>query len=377
MEPLCPHCHQPMPEKQKRPRDDAPTQHEPTTSSTDTSSSATTRPTSATRQLLPPFVEHYAPYTGRQLTSVASRQVQACAEQWDRYYRQNTINGYKDRHYLLREFSELQLALELLRSTRTTEKDVVHDAPTTATATVSRHHQNEAVTLVEIGCGVGNAMIPIIDEFSDVPVSDFTAYGFDISKVAVDLLQEKIRLSPSTLGGGRLTAIPHDLADYELPFSQAFIREPIRFGTIIFVLCSVPVPKQQIFVDRVARLIAPGGFVFVRDYCIGDLAQARFAEGKRFAPPSASSSLSTREPSGDEEGTPAAPSTQASSSTYLRSNGTLSHFFSVESLTRLFLNTGRFRVVQAVEVDRVAENRRAGAVMNRKFVQARFERLKD
>jgi methyltransferase-like protein 6 len=365
MEPLCPHCHQPFPAKPKRPRDDGQCQEESATSALTSSNCTSTK--RSQQQLLPPFVEHYAPYTGGQLTSVASRQVKACAEQWDRYYRQNSINGYKDRHYLLREFTELQAALEVLKG----RAGMVTTCENANIAAPAQQVNADAVTFVEIGCGVGNAMIPIIDEFADIPLRDFKAYGFDISKVAVDLLQEKIRQSPTTLGSGRLTAVPHDLADYELPFSEEFIRSPIRFGTIIFVLCSVPVPKQQVFVDRVARLIAPGGVVFVRDYCVGDLAQARFTEGKRFAPAIASSSPAAST-SVDE-----AASSAALSSTYLRSNGTLSHFFTVESLTKLFVNTGRFRVLQAVEVDRVAENRRAGAVMNRKFVQARFERLQN
>lgn len=342
---VCPHCHQPMPSSGgKRPREETLVVPRPSGNR-------------GTATLLPVIVPDYAPYTGGQLLSVASRQVRACAQQWDRYYTHNTVNGYKDRHYLLREFAELHNALEALRHPNRQGGGVVM-----------------AVSVAEIGCGVGNAIIPILEEYADVSTGEFVAYGFDISKVAVDLLRQKILQAPTTLGGGRLTAIPHDLAEHDLALGgeECLLPGPVRFGTIVFVLCSVPVPKQQAFVDRVADIIAPGGYVFVRDYCVGDMAESRFAEGGRFAPSSATAECAPEDASSSSE---AGTSSSLTSSTYLRSNGTLSHFFTVESLTKLFIRTRKFRVVQAVEVDRVTENRRAGAVMHRKFVQARFERL--
>lgn len=313
----------------------------------------------ATKQLVelpPPIVQHYAPYTSGQLLSVPERQMKACADQWDRYYRNNTVNGYKDRHYLTREFTELRERLEAAR-----QRLITSGGGSSSPTTIAKDAGASVVELIEIGCGVGNAVIPMLEEYSDLG-SAFVAFGFDISAVAVDLLRAKV--AENTLIRGRLVAIPHDLAEADLMVPGPLLAHPVALGTIIFVLCSVPVPLQQAFVHRVASLIAVGGTVFVRDYCAGDLAEHRFVAGKRFAP-SAATSARTAVPEVD---TP-------SPSTYLRSNGTLSHFFTVDSLTRLFLNTQCFQVLDATVMERSVDNRREGLTMSRKFVQARFLRV--
>jgi methyltransferase-like protein 6 len=58
------------------------------------------------------------------------------------FYKHNTTNFYKDRHYLLREFSELATGLKA--------------------ATPDRR-----VTLLDLGCGVGNAFWPVIEQHGD------------------------------------------------------------------------------------------------------------------------------------------------------------------------------------------------------------------
>jgi len=56
---------------------------------------------------------------------------------WDNFYKNNTTNFYKDRHYLTREFSELSDALT--------------------------HLKTEFITLLDLGCGVGNAFWPLVE----------------------------------------------------------------------------------------------------------------------------------------------------------------------------------------------------------------------
>lgn len=64
---------------------------------------------------------------------------------WDIFYKQNTTNFYKDRHYLRREFSELAKKLDSLQ-------------------------KGEEVTLLDLGCGVGNAFYPLIETFGMPPL---------------------------------------------------------------------------------------------------------------------------------------------------------------------------------------------------------------
>ena len=68
---------------------------------------------------------------------------------WDIFYKQNTTNFYKDRHYLAREFVELSHHLELIKETNRSEEKVV---------------------LLDLGCGVGNAFWPLVETFGMPPL---------------------------------------------------------------------------------------------------------------------------------------------------------------------------------------------------------------
>ena len=65
---------------------------------------------------------------------------------WDDFYKHNTTNFYKDRHYLSKEFPELSKALDLQKDTQ------------------------EKVTLLDLGCGVGNAFWPLVEAHSSPPL---------------------------------------------------------------------------------------------------------------------------------------------------------------------------------------------------------------
>ena len=65
---------------------------------------------------------------------------------WDIFYKNNTTNFYKDRHYLAREFKELADALKISKDT------------------------SDMVTLLDLGCGVGNAFNPLIEKFGMPPL---------------------------------------------------------------------------------------------------------------------------------------------------------------------------------------------------------------
>ena len=67
---------------------------------------------------------------------------------WDIFYKQNTTNFYKDRHYLAREFTELSHKLEESKKSESTEP----------------------VVLLDLGCGVGNAFWPLVETFGMPPL---------------------------------------------------------------------------------------------------------------------------------------------------------------------------------------------------------------
>lgn len=82
---------------------------------------------------------------------------------WDLFYKRNTDHFFKDRHWLTREFPELLQ--------ESSSKDVcVGD--------------KQPLTLLEAGCGVGNAVIPLLEENSNLYV-----YACDFSPRAIELIK--------------------------------------------------------------------------------------------------------------------------------------------------------------------------------------------
>lgn len=64
---------------------------------------------------------------------------------WNKFYQRNTTNFFKDRHYLLQEFSELETASK----------------------------SESEITLLDVGCGVGNALFPLCSEIPHLKVNGF------------------------------------------------------------------------------------------------------------------------------------------------------------------------------------------------------------
>ena len=85
----------------------------------------------------------------------------------------------------------------------------------------------------------------------------------------------------------------------------------------------------------------------VRDYCAEDLAQKRFGVDKR---------VDTHE------------------NTYARSNGTLSHFFTLEEFVSLFRRHG-FEPIDVRVVERQVANRKELVVMERRWLHGRFRKI--
>ncbi|KAF4730012.1 hypothetical protein FOZ62_011148, partial [Perkinsus olseni] len=82
---------------------------------------------------------------------------------WDLFYKRNKTNFFKDRHYLVTEFGEVARSDSFLGS-------------------------KETGLLVEIGCGVGNAVIPLAEACPNLSI-----LATDCSSVAIGLLDERLK----------------------------------------------------------------------------------------------------------------------------------------------------------------------------------------
>ncbi|KEG15040.1 methyltransferase like 6 [Trypanosoma grayi] len=277
----------------------------------------------------PPFVEDYRPYTGRQLARVLEGRA-THKHHWDLYYRNNTVNGYRDRHYIIREFHELREALDGLKQAVAAP---LHD-----------------VVWMEAGCGVGNALLPILEDYDDTV--GWRIVGFDISSVAIALLQEKRAALPAQQQR-KLSVQVLDPVEEDIPIAGAssvcrrpLAKEPVDFVSMIFVLCSIPVEHHLLVLRRVAACMKEGGIFFFRDYCVTDHAERRFSSNRLV-----------------EE------------NTFARTNGTLSHFFTATEVRRLF-EAAELDVVELSVVEREVLNRKEGVNLQRRFLQGRFRKAK-
>lgn len=121
-------------------------------------------------------------------------------------------------------------------------------------------------------------------------------------------------------------------------------EQSVDLLSCIFVLSAIPPEKQAQAVQNLARVTRPGGYVLFRDYGEGDQAQRRFKSPAKIT-----------------------------DKLFVRQDGTLSYFFSLPELQRLFDAEG-FDVVSTEEVRKETVNRREGKVFARVFVQGKFRR---
>lgn len=122
---------------------------------------------------------------------------------WHKFYRRNTTNFYKDRHYLH------LICKELL------------DQPSGAT---DFNH------MLEVGCGVGNAVLPLLELNNRLFV-----HCIDFARSAIELLRSNPLIAST---GNRLIADVCDVVRDDLPATVPLGR--VDVVTCMFVLSALP-----------------------------------------------------------------------------------------------------------------------------------------
>ncbi|WFD37004.1 hypothetical protein MCUN1_003896 [Malassezia cuniculi] len=246
---------------------------------------------------------------------------------WDKFYKAHADRFFKDRHWTDREFDELK-------------------APDGDS--LEAELASGAFVLLEVGCGVGNTVYPLLEKNAALKV-----HCCDFSPRAVEMVKAHPAYNADTVN-----AFVYDLSEASTASLLSNLRPdwpPVSVLSLIFVLSAIP-PQQHVAVVRaLVHAIPVGSSIVFRDYARGDLAQLRF-HTKRDAQWAEPSLLS------DEH------------DWYRRGDNTMAYFFTPQEVTHIAEAVGGLEG-EAREVVKVNTNRRTGAVMVRRFVQARWKRI--
>ncbi|XP_032664804.1 tRNA N(3)-methylcytidine methyltransferase METTL6 [Odontomachus brunneus] len=223
---------------------------------------------------------------------------------WDLFYKRNDTRFFKDRHWTTREFQEL-LSFGGVES------------------------QN---VLLEVGCGVGNFIYPLIEDglkYSKI-------FACDLSTRAIELLKSHTLFNPATMRAFH--------ADITLKNCFSEIDCSVDIATLIFVLSAIHPDKFRKVAENIYNVLGNGGILLFRDYGLYDMAQLRFKPGHKI-----------------------------SENLYMRQDGTRSYYFSVEEVTNLFESVG-FQTLNCDYIQRRTVNLKENIDVPRIFVQAKFKK---
>ncbi|XP_034409146.1 tRNA N(3)-methylcytidine methyltransferase METTL6 [Cyclopterus lumpus] len=161
---------------------------------------------------------------------------------WDLFYKRNTTNFFKDRHWTTREFEELK---------------------------ARREFESQRLVLLEAGCGVGNCIFPLLEDDRHIFV-----YACDFSPRAVEFVKKNPLYCPE-----RCSAFQCDLTSDDL--RENVPQGSVDIVTLIFVLSAVHPDKMTLALQNISRVLKPGGVVLFRDYGLHDHAMLRFKAGSK------------------------------------------------------------------------------------------------
>ena len=156
---------------------------------------------------------------------------------WEKFYKFNKTNFFKDRHYILEEFLEL------------------------------KNDKRDKITLLDMGCGVGNSFYPLITRLPNLYVN-----AFDFSKRAVNMAKTHPMYEKEK---HRINLYDLDLVKDEIP------NKNNDYGILMFVLSAIKPEEHEKVIEKISKVINKDGILYFRDYARYDMAQIRFAKRKK------------------------------------------------------------------------------------------------
>ncbi|CAL4222888.1 unnamed protein product [Meganyctiphanes norvegica] len=306
------------------------------------------------------------------------------ANKWDVFYGIHQNRFFKDRHWLFTEFPELaphlahtftvklnkdgtpqneenseikvgeEISMDDVNATKPTEiinaegsKNQNESEKEDITATDKLNELTESQNnedypgysskfrILEIGCGVGNTVFPILETNND---PGLFVYCCDFSSTAIDIVKET-----KDYNAKRCRAFVCDITLSE--WAEApFPENSLDIIICIFVLSALDPAKLQSTVNKLASYLRPGGMILFRDYGRYDLAQLRFKKGRCLG-----------------------------EHFYARGDGTRCYFFTQDDVDKLMTGAGLEKVQNLVD-RRLQVNRGKQLTMYRVWVQAKYRK---
>ncbi|XP_006866755.1 PREDICTED: methyltransferase-like protein 8-like [Chrysochloris asiatica] len=295
---------------------------------------------------------------------------------WDMFYKIHKNKFFKDRNWLFREFPEI-LPVDQRATEKAKELSSNHVKTSVANCfstmpEVKNHYKktfgssdgqsragndcsnqdseehrkeplkmelfpgsNATFRILEVGCGAGNSVFPILNILQNVPRSFL--YCCDFASEAVELVK-----SHSFYRAAQCSAFVHDVCDDGLPYP--FPDGILDVILLVFVLSSVHPDRMQSVINRLSKLLKPGGMLLFRDYGRYDKTQLRFKKGCCL-----------------------------SENFYVRGDGTRAYFFTKGEVHNMFCKAGLDEKQNLVD-RRLQVNRKKQVKMHRVWVQGKFQK---
>jgi SAM-dependent methyltransferase len=152
-----------------------------------------------------------------------SQYISKASMYWHNFYKRNSDHFYKDRHYLHIVFPELMPEDDKLRHS------------------------------LEVGSGVGNAILPLIEMCNNLHVN-----AIDFASSAISILKNH----PIALRTNRVTASVCCVVNDSLPVSPS----TMDFVLCMFVLSAIDPEHHLGVIAKLAKALKPGGKLLLRDY---------------------------------------------------------------------------------------------------------------
>ncbi|XP_018424502.1 PREDICTED: methyltransferase-like protein 2 [Nanorana parkeri] len=251
---------------------------------------------------------------------------------WDDFYTIHENRFFKDRQWLFTEFPELSPSGRSHPDSAENQRMDFRQE----TGNVDKVYPGSSASyrLLEVGCGVGNTVFPILQTNND---PGLFLYCCDFSSTAVEL----VKTSPQ-YDSSRCFAFVHDLSDEKS--SYPIPEESLDVIILIFVLSAILPNKMQDAISRLSKLLKPGGCILLRDYGRYDMAQLRFKKGRCL-----------------------------SENFYVRGDGTRVYFFTQDELGDMFTKAGLEKVQNIVD-RRLQVNRGKQLTMYRVWIQCKYRK---